>query len=134
MTSIEQYRGTDMMNNQSFAEKLVSEIPALAPLLAEHKSDNEELLPHVFFGDVTRYVSDLHKDSLKGNRNAEETLRKILSALEAGMASGVEDVQELISVSFLENLDSEDADFQELKRLFGPKLVDELKNLEGGIS
>jgi hypothetical protein len=120
-----------MMKHRDFTEKLVSEIPVLVPLLEEHKLDNGELLPHVFFGDLTRYVSSLHKDSIKGNRNAEENLKRVLSALEAGMVSGIKEVEELIAVSFLENLDWGDPDFQHLKGIFGPNLKKELKNIGG---
>lgn len=120
------------MTSRDFTEKLVSEIPELVPLLEEHKLDNDELLPHVLFGDLTRYVSSLHKDSVEGNRRADETLKRVLSALEAGMASGIKEVEELIAVSFLENLDWDDPNFQHLKGIFGPNLKKELKNIGGG--
>lgn len=120
-----------MMNSRSFTEKLVSNIPALIPMLEEHKSDNEGLLPHVFFGDVARFVSQLHKESLKKPQGADEELKYILADLEAGMASGVDEVQNLIAASFLENLDWEDSDFSKLRQNFGPRLSEMLAIMMG---
>jgi hypothetical protein len=40
---------------KSFVERLVGHFPRLQPLLTEHLDDNfDELLPIVFFGDLTR--------------------------------------------------------------------------------
>lgn len=36
--------------------RLIGDAPALAPRLEDHLVDNGELLPHVFMGDVTRFV------------------------------------------------------------------------------
>lgn len=38
-------------------DRLVGKFPRLEPLLREHLADNfGEVLPHLFFGDLTRYV------------------------------------------------------------------------------
>jgi len=42
--------------NVRFVQDLVFAIPELKPLLANHLADNDELLPHVFIGDLTRFV------------------------------------------------------------------------------
>ena len=42
---------------ESLISTLVLEIPELRPMLDGHLRDNDgELLPHVFFGDVTRWA------------------------------------------------------------------------------
>jgi hypothetical protein len=46
------------------------------------------------------------------------------------MATGTETVQELISVSILENLDQDDENYESLKFSLGPSLREELKNYE----
>ena len=46
-----------------------------------------------------------------------------MDALERGLRSGAESVQELIVVSFLENLDAQAPCFTEVKQLFGPSLA-----------
>jgi hypothetical protein len=42
---------------ETFVREIVERFPKLSPLLREHLHDNSgELLPHVFFGDLTRYA------------------------------------------------------------------------------
>jgi hypothetical protein len=40
----------------SFIKELLRTVPELQPAYAEHLNDNDTLLPHVFMGDVTRFV------------------------------------------------------------------------------
>lgn len=82
---------------QDFCEELVRRFNELAPLLQEHVADYDEILPHVFMGDVTRYV-------LSGTPQREELLRHLNDALR----NGGEEIQNLIAVSFVENLESEE--------------------------
>ena len=42
----------------AFCRELAQQIPDIGEILTEHLSDYDELLPHVFMGDVTRYVSN----------------------------------------------------------------------------
>jgi hypothetical protein len=111
---------------------LLARVPELQPLYNEHIEDNGELLPHVFMGDVTRFVVSLHAKSL-GKRfdsiESRRTLMKILDFFEENMR-GADDVQELISVSFLENLDQSAENYASLKSYFGGSLLDELSKYE----
>jgi hypothetical protein len=81
-------------------------------------------------GDVTRVAVDLHDDALRGNRVADEGLSELLAALEIGMASREEAVQEMITVSFLDNLDREDFALEDLRQRLGPTLRHQLERLE----
>ena len=51
------------MTYDNVVAELVTQVPELAPRLAEHQQDYDEILPHVFFGDVVRYV-EAHCDEL----------------------------------------------------------------------
>ena len=83
---------------EGLVRDVVANVPELQPLLAEHLADNYgELLPHVFFGDVTRWA-------LREKAVNSLSLKRLLTLLDASYAKGVPDVQELIAVSFLENL------------------------------
>jgi hypothetical protein len=117
-----------------FIDSLISQVPELRPLLDEHLRDNDQLLPHVFMGDLTRFVVDLHADAYQTTGAAEasllQILKEILTALEAAMESGDEDVKELIAVSFLENLDPDSPNYKELKSLFGEDLLKQLAMYE----
>ena len=71
----------------------------------KHIEDYDELLPHVFFGDLTRYVVELYKATLDCSQDKSkwDELDTILSYLEDGISGNDEEIQELIAVSFLEN-------------------------------
>ncbi len=86
---------------KEFCELLVRYFPDLNELLAEHIADYEELLPNVFLGDVTRYVL------MNGNGRYE-----IVDYLNKSFSSGEPEVENLIAVSFVENLE----DREELER------------------
>ena len=106
-----------MTPTQEFIEELVRMNMGLAELLAEHKRDNDETLPHVFMGDVARFVGDLAKH---GGPDGD-ALDAILAAIERAVTSGIEDVEELAVVSFLENLHQTGDAYGEIARRLGPK-------------
>jgi hypothetical protein len=85
------------------ARHLAETVPALKDLLTEHLDDNDgDLLPHVYFGDLTRWVSaELSTDP------DSPAVRKVLAELDDAAANGSDDVVELVTVSFLENLDDD---------------------------
>jgi hypothetical protein len=89
--------------------------PALARLRDEHMAFNGELLPHVLFGDVTRWVV------------AHAPATHVLGVLERHLATGDANVANLIGVSFLENLEPEDTT---VRHALGPRLRAELDAME----
>lgn len=103
----------------------------LAALLDEHTKDNfGEVLPHVFFGEVSRYAIALLQKSQSDNDLAvRRELRSILDTLEAAMAKRVPDVQELIAASFLENLPSKGGPGSELRGMLGPTLSSQMRKM-----
>jgi hypothetical protein len=108
---------------------LVEAVPALRPLYQRHLDFHDgELLPHVWFGDLTRFVERAF--SADGGQDRHDALM-ILGYLEDAMASGDPDVAELVSVSFLENLDSRRAGYQHIRAAMGPRLRKELALYEG---
>ena len=81
------------MTTTEFCRKLAENVPEVGDIFAEHMEDNDELLPHVFLADVTRYVLDDGKA-----RTA------IVKFLDESFAKYGPDVEELIAVSFVEYL------------------------------
>lgn len=73
--------------------EMTSQFPILGATLAEHIAYYDELLPHVFMADVTRYVLG-HPDDSYG----------IVRYLNDNLSNGI--AVELITASFLENIDS----------------------------
>src|SRR5262249_26483038 len=106
-----------MTPTQAFVEELVRIDARLADLLAEHKLDNDQALPHVFMGDVARFAGDLTKH---GGPDGD-ALDAVLGAIERAVTSGVAEVEELAVVSFLENLHQTGDGYGEIVRRLGPK-------------
>lgn len=118
---------------KSFVPQLLIEIPEFKPIYDEHIADNDEVLPHVLMGTFTRFLFDSYKKSKSPDANGEackQVVDRSLNLMERAMGNGDLGVQNLISVSFLENLwPSEQVDlpvYNEIKLLLGPQLRREL--------
>ena len=114
----------------AFVRSLVERFPqALRPIFEEHIKDNfGEILPYLFIADICRHVESLF---LFVSSGADVTFRKelenILSSLEEAYASGDNELQELISVSFLEHLPRPGEKGSEIRDMLGPRLSMQLK-------
>jgi len=107
-----------------FVAQLLEEVPELRPTYLEHLDDNfGELLSHVFFGDVTRWAVDQHAVAKRGSVAADEALTRLLNFLERCYPVGDSEVQNLIAVSFLENLPNSREENREIRRRLGPNLA-----------
>jgi len=83
-------------STSSMIDELAIAHPAVKEMLAEHLDDNYgELLPHVFFGDMVRWV--------ERDAPADEIAR-VLAELDTCFTNGDEEVQNVILVSFVEAL------------------------------
>jgi hypothetical protein len=47
---------TIAISYETIVPLLVEKIPPTRPILEAHVQDNAEILPHVFFGELTRFV------------------------------------------------------------------------------
>ena len=102
-------------------------MPALAPLLDQHLEDNGEVLPHVFLGDVTRAVTHAFATTqAKPNGIDQSAAIDELRVLERAMAFGNDELMELVSVSFLENIDWSAPAGQAVRAAMGSALREEL--------
>lgn len=111
----------------AFVDELLQRVPELTLVLDEHLSSYDKLLPHVFLGDVTRYVVE----QVRTNQQViPDSVRRAIEFLEEAMASEDESVLNLISVSFLENLIGEEAATAQLRSVFGPRLGSEFARYE----
>lgn len=113
-----------------FIHYLVGRFQVLGPILREHVSDNfGELLPHVFVGDLTRYVVAEFVREEGGSASEYPTLRQILDELEEASARG-DEVSALIAVSFLENLPRRGESGAGILALLGPGLRSQLDAIQ----
>ena len=75
-----------------FITALVAAEPALASVLDAHLATYDELLPHLFMGDVTQWLT------------AHGPQPRVLGILDEAVESGSADVRGLVYMSFLEHL------------------------------
>lgn len=115
----------------AFVKAMVGRFEALAPLLKEHITDNMgEVLPHVFFGDLTRYVIALVATvNSGGGLEPRRELRDILDFLEQSFSTGDQELRELIGASFLENLPRPGEEGSEVRSMLGTGLSAELRRM-----
>lgn len=113
---------------EALINRLVAEVPALKAVHDVHIAANDELLPHVFFGDVTRFVTGSFAPD---THEARDDALRVLAILEHAMQQPEPSVENLISVSFAENLVGEKC-LPELRPVLGSRLKNELAYYEGG--
>jgi hypothetical protein len=116
------------MNEQTvFVRSMVARFPNLSELFEEHIKDNfGEVLPHVFFGDVTRYLLSLLLAENGRSLRSRRELRDVLGYLEEAYSGGNEKMRELISASFLENLPRSGDTGAQIREMIGPNLRKQL--------
>jgi hypothetical protein len=101
----------------SFIHKLLDAIPELVPVYKAHLTDNDELLPHVFMGDVTIFVI-----AHSGNPSTRPVLQRLLGLFEDELAGEDDDAINVVLASFVENLLGEEEAARKLSPLMGPRL------------
>lgn len=97
----------------AFCRELAERFPRLRPILIEHEELNEDVLPHVFFGDFRRFVEELLSEGVTAQ------LKPIFNFLEEAYNRGDDPIENVIAVSFLEDL----WDHPEIKPLLGPAMA-----------
>jgi hypothetical protein len=93
-----------MTDSTAFISSLVNSVPELELLMADHVAAFDELLPHVFMGDVSRFVLTKWHAKAHGSDDAAAVLKAVFTRLEIASSSNSDQVDELIGVSFVENL------------------------------
>lgn len=97
-----------MTSVDQLLDALIEAAPALQIVTDEHVREYGELLTHVLFGDVTRWL-------------AANPQPAALAVLEQSFVTGDEDTRNLIAVSFVENI-GPGPEYAALREALGPKL------------
>lgn len=120
-----------MSDPVAFVKTIGERFRGVGSLLEEHVTDNMgEILPHVFFGDLTRYIMALVAAvTAGGGLEPRRELREILDFLEESFSTGDRVLQELISVSFLENLPRAGEEGSHVRSMLGTGLSAELRRM-----
>ncbi len=108
----------------AFVGALVYRFSALLPLLQDHIEEQEgEVLPHLFMADVERWVEGEVKS---GDSSRCAQVQAMLNFLETAYSTTGGDVEELISVSFLDHLPRPGDPGCEIRCMVGPILTKQL--------
>jgi len=99
-------------------------VPGFSAIHEDHVAANDERLPHVLMADLVAYIEEQAAAGDSAPANAA------LSLIDRAYETGVPDLQELISVSFLENLDPKVPSYEGMKRRMGKALLAELELYE----
>jgi len=111
---------------ETVVRDLAAAFPSLQPLMDGHIDDYDEVLPHVFLGDVHRYVAD----TLNGDDDASASdVQGIIDFLEDRFRRGEDTVRELISVSFVELLPRPGERGAHVRTMLGPELSAEARRV-----
>lgn len=113
----------------AFCVEVAAAHPKLGASFDAHVKDYDELLPHVWFGDVCRLVKEWMRASSSGVQVDEESTRVVdvlLAQIESGVEAAMPDVLDLVRASFLENLEGE-VGYAALVARMGPHLLGEAK-------
>jgi hypothetical protein len=109
-------------------ERFVHAVPEVEPLWREHLDYNGEVLPHVFFGEVSRFAVQV------AERGDSDLTRRFSRAIEDLAESENPDVVNVIHVSFAENLvwgdEQEQQALAQLRRSFGPATLQRFDEFE----
>ncbi len=106
-----------------FVDGLVQSVTDLGLLYREHLADNDFLLPHVFLADVARYVLEAANSS-----GSSRAAGRVLDTIESALAAANPVVEDLVTVSFAENVAWE-TNVDQVVDLAGPRL----RNLVGRV-
>ncbi|MBO0826670.1 MAG: hypothetical protein J2P24_02700 [Streptosporangiales bacterium] len=102
-------------------ERLVARVPGLRQSYDEHVADNDILLPHVYFGDVTRWVVADFEET-RDRPDATSGWRDVVEFLEEEYPTSDDDAKAVIQQSFIENLPYADEPGYGIERYLGQNL------------
>lgn len=109
---------------------LAYRIHELRPLLQEHLDDQDgEVLPHLFMADVERWAE---AEATSGDDARQAVVQAVLAFLEDAYSTQGEEIEELISVSFLEHIPLLGEPGSVLRSLVGPRLAEQLRRIGSG--
>ena len=103
---------------------LLSTAPGLVPIYREHLALHDALLPDLFMTQVAGWISGTTHAA--GARTIEggaggDAARTLVGVIESHLTSGDAEVRELITLSFLDSVDSSPAN-EVLRLHYGPAL------------
>ena len=110
----------------AFPQLLRDRVAGFDAVYAEHLEDYDEVLPHVLVGDLLRFITEVVVRENSLNAAVNEAMRLLEEA-----ASGSDPrLQELVAVSFVENLEPQECGFDLIRGAMGPVLAEQYQVYE----
>ena len=82
---------------------LLRAVPEFLATYEEHVRDYDEVLTQLLFGDLTRFILDAYE------RGDDDLVDRALAVLDRLMAEGDDDTQNVVAVSFIEDIEYGDS-------------------------
>jgi hypothetical protein len=118
-----------MTPDVQLVEELVMRLPAFEDLYESHVFNEDGVLPHVFFWDVTQETVA----SFLGDEDAPDW-RATVAFLEEQFGAAEPKAREVVVTSFLDSLPFPGQPGSDLTRYLGPQLTSKLAELRPGIT
>lgn len=112
----------------TIGEGLIASIPEFTDIYKEHVKYYDEVIPHLLFGEFTRFFLDVYSRS-KDDSVLDDVVNRSLNFIELCFLSNDPKVDELAHVSFLENLLGE-PDYEDIKKRLMPISLKHLEMIE----
>lgn len=106
-------------------EALREAVPEFGPVIDEHIAYYEGPVQHVLFGDLTRFVLGARQ------RGDHLLVERCLGFLDVALRDGDDEVQNLVAVSFVENVELWDDDVRDFIRSWPTALLAEAERQRG---
>jgi hypothetical protein len=119
----------DRLTYSNIVDHLGAAVPDFRPLVEEHIADNRAVLPHVLFGDLTRFVISKYRDWKAGDGAAWTAVQRVLQLLEEALAQDGPELNDLVKASFLENLGQAGDDYGGIRQILSAPLREALDRI-----
>ena len=118
-------------SEEDFFTKFLKMFPEFKGFYTKHLQVNGEVLPYVLMGDVTRFIIKMYRQG-KISQNAldNDNFNRAINFLEDSYANLPDPIQDIIDLSFLENLHQAGEDYDSIKEQLGPILKERLADFE----
>jgi hypothetical protein len=120
------------MNNIQFIQKITENIPWIKIIYLKHVAYYDEILPHILMEEISEVFIETGNEAFISGINTEGKITELsdfLKLMEEEMNTGSTEICELISLSFLENINPQLKIFSSIQQLMGKSLKLELDRL-----
>jgi hypothetical protein len=114
-----------MLKDKKIIEKLTEKVPEFKSFIDESIKENSgEFLSYLAFNDLANFFT------LKFKKGENDTIKAIQDYLEELLNQNDKEITELVLFGFLENLKPKDVNYDDIKNILTPKLLEHLKEID----